>query len=323
MSADGMVLRRSDPPNAETRLDLQEGLITPSSRFYVRCNFPPPESWPGLEIGGMVRRPSAVVDLSRHSSHRLVATLECAGNGRAFLSPPVPGEQWELGAVSTAEWEGVQLAEVLTEAGVDRDAVEVLFTGADGYQRSLPLETALSPTVLLVTGMNGEPLPQAHGGPVRVLVPGWYGMAALKWLTRIDPVAEPFQGHFQVDRYVVDGRPVREMAVRSVITSAVRGRVHGYAWTGRGVVTGVEVSPDGGSSWNQAQLGASAPPYGWTEWEWGWSPAAPGRHTLRSRASDSTGRVQALDQSWNALGYANNAIQPFEVELDEAAAPRA
>ena len=245
----------------------------------------------------------------------MVATLECAGNGRAFLDPPAPGEQWQSGAVSTAEWEGVILAEVLQDAGVRAGSVEVPFTAADGYQRSLPLETALFPTTLLVQRMNGEPLPREHGGPVRVLVPGWYGMAAVKWVTRIEPISQPFDGHFQVEKYVVDGRPVREMAVRSVITRAVPGQVRGYAWSGRGNITGVELSCDGGGTWNPAQLGASAPPYGWTEWLVRWKPAGPGEHVLLSRATDSAGRTQPLEQSWNELGYANNAAQPLTVRV--------
>lgn len=316
MTDSRLLLRRTDPPNFETRLDLHHELLTPNHAFYLRNNFPPPSSWPGLTVGGEVERPIEEVDLGRYQARKLVATLECAGNGRAFLQPPAPGEQWELGAVSTAEWEGVSLADVLMDAGVREGSVEVLFSAGDGFQRSLPVETALSPTTMLVQRMNGEPLPREHGGPLRALVPGWYGMAAVKWLTRVEPISRPFEGHFQVEKYVVEGRPVREMAVRSVITGAAPGEVRGYAWSGRGSIVRVELSADQGGSWSEARLGASAPPYGWTEWLVRWKPAGPGEHLLISRATDSTGRTQPLEQSWNELGYANNAAQPVTVRVE-------
>ena len=281
----------------------------------MRSNFPLPDPPRGLAIGGLVEHQSAALDLGGFEPKRLVATLECAGNGRSFLEPPVPGEQWDLGAVSTAEWEGVSLKAVLEAAGVRPEAVEVVFEAADGYARSLPLETALDADTLLVTMMNGEPLPALHGGPVRVLVPGWYGMAAVKWLTRIDAVGEPFRGHFQAERYVIDGRPVREMEVRAIITAAGPGTAAGYAWTGRGTVNRVELSSDGGRTFSEARLGASAGPYGWTAWEAEWRADGPGEHVLVARAFDSSGRVQPLEQSWNALGYANNQAQPVIVTV--------
>ena len=265
---------------------------------------------------GLVERPLAAVDLSRFEHRSLAATLECAGNGRAFLEPPAPGEQWELGAVSTAEWAGVSLAAVLGEAGVRSTAIEVLFEAADGYARSLPLQTALHPETLLVTEMNGEPLPHLHGGPVRVLVPGWYGMAAVKWVSRIAPIAEPFRGHFQVERYVIDRRPVQEMAVRAIIISASPGSVRGFAWTGRGTIERVELSADGGRTFVSVRLGRSAGPHAWTEWDADWWPGKPGDHQLIARAIDSAGRVQPLEQSWNELGYANNQARPLTVMVE-------
>ncbi len=208
------------------------------------------------------------------------------------------------------------LAAVLAEAGIRPEAVEVLFEAADGYARSLPVETACDPDTLLVTEMNGEPLPHLHGGPVRVLVPGWYGMAAVKWVTRIAPIAEPFRGHFQLERYVIDGRPVREMAVRAIIVAARPGSVRGYAWTGRGTIERVELSADGGRTFAPARLGRSAGPRAWTEWDVEWRPEEPGDHHLVARAFDSEGRVQPLEQSWNELGYANNQARPLTVTVD-------
>lgn len=308
---------KSSPECAETPLEHLRGLLTPNHLFYLRNNFPYPSSWPGLRVAGAVDRPAALdlMDLSRLSKKTLIVTLECAGNGRAALDPPVDGEQWSLGAVSTAEWEGAQLRDLLTGVGVSSRAVEVAFAGADGFARSLPLETAMHPDTLLVTAMNGAPLPLEHGGPLRLLVPGWYGMAAVKWLTRLEVLTEPFTSHFQVERYVIDDAPVREMGVRAVITNPPAGalvvggsvRVAGYAWTGRGEVAGVELSDDAGATWMKAELVDAAPPYGWTRWERVWRPRRTGAAALLARATDSSGRVQPQQQRWNQLGYCNNA----------------
>lgn len=308
------MVRRVEPLNAETRLELQDGLITPNESFYIRCNFPLPTGWSGLELAGLVDRPAGRVSLEHFGRRRLVATLECAGNARAFLTPPTPGDQWELGAVSTAEWAGVSLAEVLAQAGLDSTAREVVFDCADGYARSLPVERALHPDTLLATEMNGVPLPAEHGGPLRLLVPGWYGMASAKWVTRITPVADPFRGHFQVEKYVIGDRPVREMEVRSVIVAAGSDGVRGFAWSGLGAISSVELSIDGGATWTRSRLGDEAPPYGWTAWRHDWTPD-PGTYTLISRATDGSGRVQPLDQNWNELGYANNQARPLRVTV--------
>ena len=308
------VVRNPDPPNAELTLHLQEGLLTPNDRFYVRSNFPVPVRWPGLAVAGLVEHPADDLDLEPFERRRLVVTLECAGNGRAYLDPPAPGEQWELGAVSTAEWSGVPLAAVLEVAGLRPCVVEVVFEGADGYAGSLPLETALHPDTLLVLEMNGRPLPRVHGGPLRLLVPRWYGMASVKWLTRVAPAGEPFRGHFQSETYVIEGRHVREMEVRAVVTRARPGRARGYARTGRGSIVRVELSADGGQSFFDARLTASAPPYGWTGWEADWSAQGSAGEVVIVRASDSEGREQPLEQRWNELGYANNQARPVTTE---------
>jgi DMSO/TMAO reductase YedYZ molybdopterin-dependent catalytic subunit len=308
---------------AESSLELQEDGLTPLSAFYVRNNFPavlPPTQ---LTVAGAVKRPGSLApeDVRRMPRRRLTATLECAGNGRAFLSPPVPGEQWGLGAVSTAEWEGVPLAAVLGPAEMAADAVEVVFSGTDGFARSLPIDEALGDNVLLVDTMNGEPLTREHGAPFRLLVAGWYGMAAVKWLARIDVSRTPFRGHFQVERYVIGDRPVRTMQVRSLILHPADGAtvqpsrqmVHGVAWTGSGRVTQVELSDDGGTNWLPATLLGTARPYTWRRWDAAWSPAGSGPATLLARATDSSGEQQPLEPVWNALGYGNNAAVPRHV----------
>lgn len=318
-------LVRLSPVCAETPLERHRGLLTPNQLFYLRNNFPYPKSWPGLHLEGALGRSVSVslADLERFSKKRLVATLECAGNGRSTLNPRVAGEQWGLGAVSTAEWSGVPLRELLAGLGVTSSALEVAFAGADGFARSLPLATAIHPDTLLATGMNGAPLPLEHGGPLRLLVPGWYGMASVKWLVLIAMLAEPFEGHFQTERYVIDQSPVREMGVRGIITEPEQGtwvrghsiRVAGYAWTGRGEIASVELSDDLGAGWDGARLLEAAPPYGWTRWEWTWHPRRSGPAVLLVRATDSTGRAQPLEPQWNELGYCNNASAPHHVSV--------
>jgi DMSO/TMAO reductase YedYZ molybdopterin-dependent catalytic subunit len=318
---------RSEPLCAESSLELQEDGLTPLSDFYVRNNFPVPSPATRLMVGGAVKRPTSLApeDVRRLPRRRLTATLECAGNGRAFMSPPVPGEQWRLGAVSTAEWEGVPLSAVLGLAEIGTDAVEVVFTGADGFARSLPIDEALGDNVLLVDTMNGEPLTREHGAPFRLLVAGWYGMAAVKWLDRIDVSRTPFRGHFQVERYVIGDRPVRAMHVRSLIldpadgahVSPTRQVVHGVAWTGSGHVTAVDLSDDDGATWRPARLYETPRPFTWRRWEAPWSPARSGPATLLARATDSNATQQPLQPVWNALGYGNNAAVPRRVLVSD------
>jgi len=319
---------RSEPLCAESSLELQEDGLTPLSAFYVRNNFPIPAATTRLSVGGAVNQPYSLApeDLRRLPRSRLTATLECAGNGRAFMNPPVPGEQWRLGAVSTAEWEGVPLAAVLGEAEIGADAAEVVFTGADGFVRSLPIDDALSGDVLVVDTMNGAPLAREHGAPFRLLVAGWYGMAAVKWLAGIDVSPTPFHGHFQVERYVIGDRPVRTMLVRSLILEPAEGVtvpttrqvVCGVAWTGSGRVTLVELSDDGGTRWREATMLGTPRPYTWSRWEAPWSPSRSGPATLLARATDSNGATQPLKPVWNALGYANNASVPRQVRVGAA-----
>ncbi len=314
--ASELVVVRPEPLCAESSLELQEDGLTPLSAFYVRNNFPMPPPATRLTVGGAVKQPLSLTadDLRRLPRRRLTATLECAGNGRSFMTPPVPGEQWRLGAVSTAAWDGVPLSAVLPRAELVPNAVEVVFHGADGFARSLPIDDALGDDVLLVDTMNGEPLTREHGAPFRLLVAGWYGMAAVKWLAGIEVSRTPFRGHFQVEHYVIGDRPVRTMQVRALILDPTDGAtvpltpqvVRGIAWTGSGHVSLVELSDDGGGTWRRATLLGTPRPYTWIRWEAAWSPARSGPATLLARATDSTGAKQPLQPVWNALGYANN-----------------
>jgi DMSO/TMAO reductase YedYZ molybdopterin-dependent catalytic subunit len=270
----GLVGLSKQPLNCELPPAGLGGDVTPTERFFRRNHFPLPELDPGsyrLDVTGLVREPLAlrVAELRDLPSESLTVTLECAGNGRTGFSPPASGERWGLGAVSTARWTGARLRDVLDRALLLPAAREVIFRGADGgplpevpepirFERSLPVPDALTAGALLAYEMNGEPLPVRHGFPVRLVVPGWYAMTAVKWLTEIEVTAEPFRGFFQDTHYVYEWRrhgrtvrePVRRQRVRAMITSPARGQriqagdllVRGVAWSGQAPLTRVEVS---------------------------------------------------------------------------------
>ena len=329
---DDRVIVSREPLNAETRLERQHGPITPAGLHYARSHFALPAAPAAITVGGAVARPRAfdLAALRALPARTLTVTLECAGNGRAFLEPRATGEQWRLGAVSTAAWTGTPLRGLLEPAGLDAATVELLFRGADrgrpadlpaeiAFERSLPLARALSDDVLVAYAMDGGPIPAEHGAPLRLVVPTWYGMASVKWLREIVALREPFRGFYQADRYVIDGQPLGPMHPRAVIVApqgAVRAdtvvRVRGYAWSGVPIER-VELSTDGGTSWADTALGPAAGPAAWREWSAEWTPAR-GSHTLLARATDAAGEIQPLTQRWNALGYANNAAQPERVD---------
>ena len=320
--------------------------LTPVGLHYLLIHFDIPqvdaETW-RLEIGGEVRNPLSLSldDVKQRPSASLACTLECAGNGRARLTPRPLSQPWLEEAVGNAEWTGTPLAPLLEEAGVADAAVEVLFTGLDrgiqgevehAYERSLPLDEALRPDVLLAYEVNGQPLPPQHGYPVRLLVPDWYGMCSVKWLRRITAVGEPFDG-FQLDAYQLrqeqggPGARVTKKAVRALMVppgfSSFPGRqrfldagphrLTGRAWSGSGHVVRVEVSVDGGGSWSDAELGPAPSSFTtWRGWSFGWD-ASPGEHELVVRATDETGGVQPLDPPWNYGGFMNNMVQRVPV----------
>jgi DMSO/TMAO reductase YedYZ molybdopterin-dependent catalytic subunit len=322
-----------EPFNAETPLAALTGILTPVGRHYVRNHFPIPTHPGTLTITGAVDR-ALTLSLdelrARPPTSRFV-TLECAGNGRAFLDPRPPGEPWQLGAVGTAEWTGVPLAELLAEAGVSPDALEIRFQGADrgtpgglgqeiAFERSLPTDVARE--ALVAYAMDGHPLTPNHGAPLRLVVPGRYGMASVKWLTEIVAATEPFRGFFQVERYVVDGQPLGPIAPRAVIVApadaalVARGpnTIRGFAWSGRGLAR-VEVSLDGGTTWRRARLGSRLATEAWQTWQVRWSARKPGPSVILARAVEVGGRVQPLAAVHDPLGYGNNAAQPIRVEV--------
>ena len=303
-----------------------------------------PASW-RLSIGGRVRREVSLSleDLRARPSVTHAVTLECAGNGRARLAPRPISQPWLLEAVGTAEWTGVPLRGLLEEAGVDDGAVEVLFRGLDRgfegdrvqhYERSLALADAQRDEVLLAYAMNGQPLLPQHGSPLRLVVPGWYGMTSVKWLDRITLLDRPFEGYQQMRSYRLRqtpdevGEPLSRMLPRSLMVPpgvpefATRERrlepgpvtVRGRAWSGQGEIARVEVSADGGAGWGDARLGPAPSPWAWRAWEWEWD-AQPGEHELCCRATDGAGNAQPLEAAWNLGGYVNNEVQRVPVTV--------
>jgi DMSO/TMAO reductase YedYZ molybdopterin-dependent catalytic subunit len=281
-------------------------------------------------------------ELRSRPSRTVRVTMECAGNGRAYLRPRPISQPWLVEAVGTADWTGVPLRHVLGEAGVETAAIEVVFTGADrgaergveqDYQRGLSLADAVREEVLLAYEMNGEPLPPQHGYPLRLVVPGWYGMAQVKWLREIELVDRPFAGFQNVVAYRDRqrpgeiGEPITRIAARALIfppgipdfMSRIRivrpGRVPltGRAWSGRAPITRVEVSADGCRSWVDARLEPDAGHvWAWRRWTFDWH-AAPGRYVLAARATDAAGNTQPIHQLWNRGGFANNLVHRVRV----------
>ena len=340
----GMLVHRADPLNCETPIPaLIGGVVMPNARFYVRNHFGAPaidaERW-RLEISGLVERPLSLSarNLSCLPIDTRVVTLECAGNGRYRLDPPVEGEPWRLGAVSTAEWTGVPLTEVLDRAGVLPAATEIIFRGADHgpvdgrdgvvhFERSLALDAAYQAQALLAYAMNGEPLPLQHGYPLRLVVPGWYGVASVKWLTTIELADHSFDGHFQATKYWYettegDREPVTLQRVRALITEPADGEtlpagertIRGVAWSGAAPIARVEISIDDGP-WQDARLIGERQPHRWQWWELRSLLEHPGLHIIRARASDVAGRTQPATPQWNRQGYGNNEIQRVLVNV--------
>lgn len=352
-ATDGLIERAAAPPNLEFPFHTLDRFIVPNDKFFVRCHFPVPaleaRTW-RLNVEGSVARPLELtyVALRQMPSRTVTATLECAGNSRALNVPPLRGVGWQQGAVSNAEWTGVPLAAILERAGVRPGAIDVVLEGADrgeiaadphpagpiAYARSLPLAKARQDEVLLAYRMNGVDLPPTHGFPVRALVPGWYGMASVKWLTRIVVTDAPFQGFWQTTDYSyferVNGlavqQPITEMQIKSLIAQPRAGetvgansdvRIHGAAWTGESEVSRVEISTDNGATWNLARLSPPQPRrFAWQLWEYTWrTPANPGRVTLLSRATDARGRVQPVTRDADRRNYMVNHLLPVEVQV--------
>jgi len=321
LDGEGRRIHSRQPANAESPDAAFGRLITPAEERFLRCHFAIPRLGDShaIEIAGAVVTPRIVTLQQLRLMPPLTRTVltECAGNGRAMIEPPVSGEQWAHRALSTAQWTGVALRSLIE---LRDDAVEVVFTGADGggYQRSLPREVAMDADTLIAWEMNAEPIPARFGGPLRLVVPGWYGMASVKWLARIEAVQRPFEGEFQTEKYVyAPGDPVTRLRVKSMFTGLeerVRARTRlllsGLAWSA-GSIARVDVEID--RRRHPARLVGPVLPHAWRRFELRWTPPAPGRYLLACRATDVQGNTQPDEPEWNALGYGNNAVQRVQI----------
>ena len=348
---EGLIVRSARFLDLEMPREYATTFITPVPHFFVRNHMHEPNTldasdWT-LSVGGEVERPLtlSLAELEKMGSHTVVNALECAGNGRAFVEPHVPGIQWQKGGVGNASFSGVRLFELLTRAGVKTTGKHVMFRGLDEipgkvppFIRSIPIEKAMDPDTLVATHMNGAVLPKHHGFPARALVPGWVGAASCKWLAEIKVLDKPFEGNFMNPGYRLpneamkpgdaltpdNSHPVTALAVKSLIATPGDGarlhsrivHVQGVAWAGDATISKVDVSFDSGASWKPAQLGKEHSKYAWRLWSLALHAPKPGRYTIMARAADNEGRVQPASVSWNPGGYLNNAIDQVTVHVE-------
>jgi sulfite oxidase len=355
-SKPGLTLVPDEALNAETPLALLREEITPNSAFFVRNNGQTPDfsadelaRWT-LTLDGAVARPRSwtLADLaSAFETHTVTAVLECAGNGRAGFSPATDGLAWGPGAVGCARWTGVRLRDLLAAAG---PAAEAVYTGHHSpdrtsagkvaISRGLPLDRAGHPDVLVCFAMNGEPLPHLHGGPLRIVAPGFPGSAWQKWLTRIEirdrehdgpkmtgtdyrmprrPYA-PGETVDPADFEVITDIPAKAMIVEPLdgfaATVGETVEVTGFAWSGRHPVASVHVSGDGGGTWSEAALESGEGPHAWRRFRADVVVGAPA--LIMARAMDTAGGTQPLEPPWNPRGYGNNAVQKVMVQAIDA-----
>jgi DMSO/TMAO reductase YedYZ molybdopterin-dependent catalytic subunit len=333
--------------NAETPLALLTDYVTPNELFFVRSHWiprtPDPKKW-RLTIDGEVDRTGAMTlsELKKLPQVEITCVLQCAGNGRALYSPTLPGVQWRYGAVGNARWTGVRVRDVLDHAGLKPTAKHLHVFGSDDppgkvppFHRSVEMEKVLADGILAFA-MNGEPLPVAHGAPLRLIVPGWAGDHWMKWLVRLSPQTEPQKGFYMETAYrypLAPGAPgvafkpeemapVTELFVKSNITTfpakAKAGRayeIRGFAFSGAPDIAKVEISDDDGATWQEASLDRRHDPYAWRLWRYRWTPSRAGAMRLCARATDSRGNVQPREATWNQSGYLHNSWHFVDVEV--------
>lgn len=335
------------PINAETPLELLTDYLTPNDLLFIRSHWiphtPDVAKWK-LTIDGEVDKPLTLTlaELKTMPHADVTCVLQCSGNGRAFQQPVVPGVQWRYGAVGNAKWTGVRVRDVLERAGVRSTAKHLHTFGSDDppgkvppFHRSIEMEKVMSDGVL-AWRMNDAALPVPHGAPLRLVVPGWAGDHWMKWLVRISPQAEPIKGFYYETAYrwpntpgapgvafkAEEMHPVTELAVKSNITTAPKTArvghaqtIRGFAFSGAPDISKVEVSDDGGATWNEAQLDSRHDPYAWRLWSYKWAPRAKGKATITARATDSRGLSQPQTATWNQSGYLFNAWHSVDVEV--------
>jgi DMSO/TMAO reductase YedYZ molybdopterin-dependent catalytic subunit len=347
-----LLLHNDRPEDLETPANYFTSWLTPNDVFFVRQHLPRPkieESTYRLALSGRVSKELQLTaaDLLKLPQHTVPATLECTGNGRGLFRPRVPGIQWMRGAIGNAEWTGPRLSDVLKLAGADVNASYVTVNGADAglaktpdFIRSFPMKKALHPATLLALKMNREPLPEIHGFPVRLIVPGWDGTSWVKWVTNLSVANEPDTGFFMNPAYrfpkhavapgasanpadleVIGGMPVKSFIMNPSDQDRIKLEptlLSGIAWAGEEQTSRVEISTDAGRHWRDAQLSPQNLPFAWRLWTLHWTPPEEGYYTIMSRATDSTGRVQPIVATWNPSGYLYNAIDQISLTVEKA-----
>jgi DMSO/TMAO reductase YedYZ molybdopterin-dependent catalytic subunit len=352
---DGLTVLNDRPVNAETPPHLLDDAITPTSRHFIRNNGVPPENtgvsgWT-LTVDGLVDNPATftIDDLKeKFEVVELALTLECGGNGRAFFDPPAKGNQWTLGAVACSKWTGVRLADVLTAAGIQKNAIYTAHVGADTHlsgdpeklpiSRGVPIEKAMDPSNLIAFAQNGAPIHPMNGAPLRLVVPGWPGSCSQKWLRQITLRDVVHDGPKMTGKsYRVPNRPVapgekvdkkdfviiEAMPVKSLITNPQSGtgtaartvEVRGHAWAGDRAVSAVDVSIDFGATWMNADLNEPANSAAWQNWRHTVTFPQAGYYEIWARATDEQGVMQPHAIAWNPKGYLNNAMHRVSVTI--------
>lgn len=337
------------PENQETPIQFIKDDLIKNNLFYRRNHFPFPNftsSFYWVSIQGSVHTPRAfsLQEIYSLPSNTLKTVLECSGNKRAFYDPKVFGEQWEKGAISQGVWKGVSLRTLFQYTGLVSTAKEIVFEGHDvgirpgsdqtfPYARSLPLEVALHPDTILAYEYNHQPIPYKHGFPLRLLVPGWYGMASVKWVKKMTVIDHDFNGPFQTVDYVYypnnendQGKiPVTKAHVNSTIQYPLNRQIlhigvyeiTGISWTGgEGLITKVEISVDGGQTWKNCQFKNKPEKYAWVRWNYEWKAFEKGEFTIKTKAFDSFGNEQPAEAFWNRKGYGYNAMDCIVVKVE-------
>lgn len=348
----GRIVRMQEPRNLEFPVSELRDVITPTEQFFVRSHFAVPKidvkTWK-LKIEGHVEKPLELGydDILKLKSVTKPITLECAGNGRVFLTPAARGLQWGFGGVSTGNWTGVEIATILDRAGVKAGASEVLFVGADQgaisadpaspgpipFDRSIPIEKVLQTECLLAHQLNGIALPASHGFPLRAVIGGWYGMASVKWLTRIIVTNRPYAGFWQTMDYsrferrdgglpslvpVTAIEPkaiIAKPSLSEVVAAGKAYRIHGAAWAGERPVGKVELSFDGGKTWQPAKVAEEKSSFVWSLWEFSWTPAEKGPVNILARCTDDRGRTQPEKRDTDRRSTMINHWVPVEVTV--------
>jgi sulfite dehydrogenase (cytochrome) subunit A len=352
---DELILLTSRPPNMETPLHYFKEPVTPNPALFVRWHLGnirttiDLDAW-RLNVRGHVRRELhlSMKDLRNFEKVTYTAVMQCAGNGRSFFDPKIPGAQWENGAMGNVSWTGARLRDILGRAGIRPGAEDVSFNGLDtgplpavhDFVRSLPFGKAMEEEVIIAYEMNGKPLPLLNGLPARLVVPGWYASYWIKALSDITVLPKAFAGFWMDVAYRIPANPcacvppgsapqktipIHRMNTRSLIIEPIEDarlsfgkpvEVMGIAFSGGHAIREVLLSVDGGKNWGEAKLGQNRSQYSWIQWFYSWKPSAPGQYALMAKATDSMGESQPFEALWNPSGYMWNKVGKINVKVE-------